>query len=254
MAGARRRHRDLPALRDVDAAAGGLGAPVRSVLLVHGAGSGPEVFAGWAEALAGLETEPVDLHAGLNVAEAAMSNYASVVARGADLLPRPVAICGWSMGGLAAMLAARQAGAARLVLLEASPPGEVQGFDGGVPLEPGTFDPQDVYGRFPPGIRPRPESRLARSERKRGVSVPSLPCPTLVVYGDEFGEARGRALARVYSSEEVFVPGIDHWGLVGDRRVAAAVAAWLAGARPGHLAQCEERPAPGGAGMTTNSG
>jgi pimeloyl-ACP methyl ester carboxylesterase len=185
------------------------------------------VFDGWAAAFPGVEVEAVDLHAGLNVGEAAMANYAAVVARAADPLPRPVAICGWSMGGLAAMLAARPAGAARLVLLEPSPPGEIQGFDPDVSLERGTFDPEDTSGPFPAGVRPRPESRLARSERKRGVSVPSLPCPTLVAYGDEHADARGRAVARVYSSEELFLPGLDHWSLVRDARVAAAVSAWL---------------------------
>ena len=82
-----------------------------------------------------------------------MSNYAAAVVRAADLLPRPVALCGWSMGGLAAMIAARQAGAERLVLLEPSPPAEAQGFDDSVPLQTGTFDPEEAYGRFPAGMR-----------------------------------------------------------------------------------------------------
>jgi pimeloyl-ACP methyl ester carboxylesterase len=176
-----------------------------------------------------LEVEAVDLHAGLNLAEAAMSNYAAAVARAADPLPRPLAVCGWSMGGLAAMLAARQAGAERLALLEPSPPVELQGFDPTVPVEVGTFDPEQVYGPFPPGLRARPESRLARSERKRGVSVPALPCPTLVVYGDEFADERGRDVARFYGSRELQLPGVDHWGLVRDEGAAAAVASWVAG-------------------------
>ena len=234
MAGTRRRHRGLPTLR--------------SLVLVHGAGSGPWVFDGWESAFAGLELAAVDLHAGLNVGEAAMSNYAAAVARTADLLPGPVAVCGWSMGGLAAMLAARQTGAERLVLLEASPPGEVQGFQAGIPLEAGTFDPEAEYGPFPPGMRARPESRLARSERKRGVSVPSLPCPALVVYGDEFTSVRGTAVAGVYSTEGMYMPGLDHWGLVRDPRVHSAIAAWLAGEDPIPDTQCDERPAPGGAG------
>ena len=179
-----------------------------------------------------------------------MANYAAVVARAADALPRPPALCGWSMGGLAAMLAAREAGAERLVVLEPSPPGEVQGFDAAVTPGPGTFDPEEVYGPFPAGMRARPESELARAERKRGVSVPSLPCPTLVVYGDEFTNVRGTAVAGVYSSEGLYMPGLDHWGLVRDPRVPRAVAAWLAGGDPMPRAQCEERPAPGGAGMT----
>jgi pimeloyl-ACP methyl ester carboxylesterase len=209
------------------------------------------VFERWAGAFPAVRLEAVDLHAGLNVGEAAMSNYAAAVARAVDGLPQPVALCGWSMGGLAAMLAARQAGAQRLVVLEPSPPGEVQGFDPGLPLETGTFDPEDAYGPFPPGARARPESSLARSERRLGVSLPALPCPALVVYGDEFAEARGRAVARFYGAEERFFPGLDHWDLVLDGRVAEAVSAWLPGGDPASGTECEERPAPGGAGMTT---
>lgn len=227
---------------------------VRSVILVHGAGSGPWVFDGWPAVFRGVELEAVDLHAGLNVGEAAMSNYASVVARAADSLPRPLAICGWSMGGLAAMLAAKQAGAERLVLLEPSAPAEVQGFEPETPLEAGTFDPEAVYGPFPPGIRARPESRLARAERKRGVSVPSLPCPALVVYGDEYPDVRGRAVAGFYGCEELFLPGSSHWDLVRDGRAAAAVSARLAGKDQLPRTECEERPAPGGAGNDDNEG
>jgi pimeloyl-ACP methyl ester carboxylesterase len=192
---------------------------LKSLLLAHGAGSGPWVFDGWAAAFPDLEVEAVDLMAGLNVAEASMSNYSAVIARAAEWLPRPVALCGWSSGGLAATMAARQAEAAYLILLESSPPGEVQGFDESVPLRAGTFDPEETYGAFPPGMRARPESLLARAERKRGVSVPELPCPALVVYGDEFPEERGRALAAYYQAEELAFPGFDHWDLVLDERV-----------------------------------
>jgi pimeloyl-ACP methyl ester carboxylesterase len=198
----------VPPLRDV-----------RSLLLAHGAGSGPWVFDGWATAFPDLELEAVDLMAGLNVAEASMSNYAAVIVRAAEWLPRPVALCGWSSGGLAAMLAARQAEADVLILLEASPPGEVQGFDESVELRAGTFDPEETYGVFPSGIRARPESLLARAERKRGISVPELPCTALVVYGDEFAEKRGRMLAAYYGAEELAFPGLDHWGLVLDEKV-----------------------------------
>jgi pimeloyl-ACP methyl ester carboxylesterase len=177
------------------------------------------VFDGWAGAFPGLDVEAVDLMAGLNVAEASMSNYAAAVVRAAERLPRPVALCGWSSGGLAAMMAARQAEADFLVLLESSPPGEVQGFDESVELRAGTFDPEETYGAFPPGMRARPESLLARAERKRGVSVPELPCPALVVYGDEFPEERGCALAAHYGAEELAFPGLDHWDIVLDTHV-----------------------------------
>ena len=177
------------------------------------------MFEGWPWSFPKLEVEAVDLMAGLNVAEASMSNYAAVIVRAAEWLPRPVALCGWSSGGLAAMMAARQAEADFLILLESSPPGEVQGFDESVELRAGTFDPEETYGAFPPGMRARPESLLARAERKRGVSVPSLPCPAVVVSGDEFPEERGRALAAYYGAEELTFPGLDHWGLVLDGRV-----------------------------------
>jgi pimeloyl-ACP methyl ester carboxylesterase len=179
------------------------------------------------DALPDLGVEAPDLHAGLNVAEAAMSNYAAVAARAAERLAPPLALGGWSMGGLVALLAAERVGAERLVLLEPSPPAEVQGLDAGVPLEPGTFDPEAAYGPFPPGVPSRPESLLARAERRRGIAVPRLPCPALVVYGDEFPGDRGRAVARAYGADELHLPGLDHWGLVLDPRVPAAVAAWL---------------------------
>ena len=201
--------------------------PFASLLLAHGAGSGPWVFEGWAASFPDAEVEAIDLMAGLNVAEASMSNYAAVIARAAEWLPRPLALCGWSSGGLAAMMAARPAEADLLVLLETSPPGEVQGFDESVPLEPGTFDPEETYGAFPPGMRARPESSYARAERRRGISIPSLPCPALVVYGDAFPDDRGRALAAHYGAEELHLPGLDHWGLVRDERVRAALAGYL---------------------------
>jgi hypothetical protein len=216
MARPRQSTRRIPPLRRVE-----------SLLLAHGAGSGPWVFDGWAKSFPDVEVEAVDLLGGLNVAEAAMSNYAAVVVRAAEWLPRPLGLCGWSSGGLAVMMAARQAEADLLVLLETSPPGEVQGFDDSVTPEPGTFDPEATYGAFPPGMQARPESLLARGERKRGVSVPSLPCPALVVYGDAFAEERGRQLAVFYGAEEVVFPGLDHWDLVLDERVPNAIADYL---------------------------
>ena len=216
MARPRQPDRAIPPLRQL-----------KGLLLAHGAGSGPWVFDGWAEGFPELEVEAVDLQGGLNVAEAAMSNYAAVIARAADWLPRPLVLCGWSSGGLAAMLAARQAKADLLILLESSPPGEVQGFDDSVPLEPGTFDPEATYGAFPPGMHARPESSLARAERKRGVSVPELPCPALVVYGDAFPNERGRSLAAFYGADELRFRGLEHWGLVRDERVPAELADYL---------------------------
>jgi pimeloyl-ACP methyl ester carboxylesterase len=174
-----------------------------------------------------LSVLAVDLQAGLEVSGASMSDYADRVATTASGLPQPVAACGWSMGGLVVLLAAERARLHSVVLIEASPPGEVQGFDPDAAAVDGTFDPQAVYGPFPDGVPARPESSLARAERKRGISVPTLPCPSLVIYGDQFRDERGRALARFYGSEEREFQGLDHWDLVRDHRVRAAVAAFL---------------------------
>lgn len=199
---------------------------MRSVLLVHGAASGPWVFDGWAEAVPDADVYAVDLHAGLTIAEASMGNYEAAVTAASGLLPRPLAICGWSMGGLAAMMAARRIGPDALVLLEPSPPAEVQGVDETVTVEPGTFG-AEVYGPFPEGVPARPESLLARTERKRGVSVPSLPAHTVVVSGTDFAEERGAAIARRYGIEEVAFPEATHWDLVRAPSVREQVAARL---------------------------
>jgi pimeloyl-ACP methyl ester carboxylesterase len=160
-----------------------------------------------------------------------MSDYAERVVAAARVLPGPVSLCGWSMGGLVALQAADRARPHSAILLEASPPGEVQGFDADVAITAGTFDPEVVYGDFPAGVPARPESSLARAERKRGISVPQLPCPSLVIYGDEFRVERGAPIARLYGSEERDFPGLDHWDLVRDRRVREAIGDFLVASR-----------------------
>jgi pimeloyl-ACP methyl ester carboxylesterase len=200
---------------------------IASLLLVHGAGSGPQVFEHWPGHFAGLDVDAVDLQGGLVVARASMRNYAAAVAGRANLLPAPRAVCGWSMGGLAAMMAAEISGAARLVLLEPSAPAEVLGVHDDAAAVEGTFDPIEVYGLLPGGLRTRPESTLARAERKRGISVPELPCPALIVYGDEYPDERGRSIATQYGADERHFPGLDHVGLVLDERVPAAIRDWL---------------------------
>jgi len=169
----------------------------------------------------------VDLHAGLDLAHASHADYAGAVVAAGRSLPAPVALCGWSMGGLAVLQAADSVRAHSVVLLETSPPAEAQGVDESVEPRPGVFDPEEVYGAFPPGVRARPESLLARLERKRGISVPSLACPSLVVTGEEFREERGAPVAEVYGSELIDFPGLSHWDLVRSPEVRRAVARFL---------------------------
>ncbi len=169
----------------------------------------------------------VDLLAGLDAAHATHEDYASALAHAARGLRTPVALCGWSMGGLAVLQAAGRIDAHSVVLLEPSPPAEAQGVDESVEPHPGSFDPEDVYGPFPPGMAARPESLLARLERKRGISVPSLPCPSLVVVGDEFRDERGAPVAEIYGSELIDFPGLSHWDLVRSPEVRLGVARFL---------------------------
>lgn len=124
------------------------------MLLAHGAGSGPWVFDSWHASFLDISTDAVDLQAGLDVAMASHDDYADLVVEAARRLPEPVALCGWSMGGLVVLQAAQRVRPHTVVLIEASPPGEVQGFSPNVELGYRTFDPEVVYGRFPSGIRP----------------------------------------------------------------------------------------------------
>lgn len=199
-----------------------------TLVFVHGAGSGPWIFEPWRRCFEGWRLELVDLQAGLDVAEASMADYAAVIERATTGVPRPLALIGWSLGGLVVLMAADATRPDLVVLLEPSPPAEVQGFDPRLPLVPGTFDPQVAYGPFPEGVPARPESALARAERRRGISVPTLSCPSVVVYGKEFPADRGRSVAALYSSEALEFPDLDHWSLVLDRRVPETLASKVA--------------------------
>ncbi len=208
------------------------GAPERptSLVLVHGAASGPWIFEGWSHAFPGDDVVAVDLHDGRDVASASMSDYAQAVVDAARSLTRPLVVCGWSMGGLVALMAAEEVAPDALVLLEPSPPAEIAGYQDDLRPSPGLFEGEQTYGRFPAGIASRPESAFARAERKRGISVPHLTCPALVVYSDEFPDVRGRSVAALYRARELHLRGLDHWGLVLDRRVPPAIARALSGA------------------------
>ena len=201
--------------------------PPASLLLVHGAGSGPWVFHGWAPTFPSIDVVAIDLQENLDIRRAGMGDYAAAVVAAAGRLRQPVALCGWSMGGLVALQAALTMRPDHVILLEPSPPGEVQGFNPDVALREGTFDPEEAYGRFPVGQQARAESLLARAERKRGIPIPNIPGRSLVVYGDSFPEERGRRIAALYGSEERYFPGLDHWGLVLDPAVRIAIAEFL---------------------------
>lgn len=181
-----------------------------TIVLIHGAGSGPWVFNDWRSHFRHQTVEAVDLQANLNVNDASMADYACSVVTAAQRLPQPVSLCGWSMGGL-----------------EPSPPAQIQGFHPNIDLAAGSFDPEQEYGSFPDGYRARPESSRARTDRKRGISVPRVSCPVLVIYGRAFPVDRGQSVARLYDGVERYFPDLDHWGLVRDPRVPELVAHYV---------------------------
>lgn len=198
-----------------------------TIVLVHGAGSGPWIFEDWKDSLPGFSLLAVDLQEGLDVGSASMNDYCQRVVATATDFSGAVALCGWSMGGVVALMAVHQVRPAALVLLEPSPPGEVQGFDPRATVKPGIFDPEKVYGPFPDDIPARPESTLARGERKRGISVPKVDCPTLVISGGDFPEERGSRIAAFYEAEHRSFPGLTHWGLVLRSEVRDAISSFL---------------------------
>ena len=200
-----------------------------SLLLVHGAGSGPWVFDGWAEDFPTLSVAAPDLQEGLDVRRASMNDYAGRVVAEGRSLGQPLALCGWSMGGLVAMMAVPQLGPEVLILIEASASGEVQGFNDEVEPREGAFDSDLVYGAFPPGMRSRPESQYARDERKRGIAVPAVPGRTLVIAGRDFPDERGRALAELYGAQLREFPTLGHWDLVRASVVREEIRQFLGG-------------------------
>lgn len=198
------------------------------MLLVHGAGSGPWIFEEWADTFPASTLHAVDLQDDVRIRWASMRYYADAIGRAASSLPRPFAVIAWSMGGLAAMMKADTLGAMCLVVMEPSPPAEIQGWHpSSLIVDPRTFDPEAVYGPFPRGIQSRPESSLAKAERNAGISVPTVPCPSVVVSGSDYAVERGSRVAAFYRSDELRFPRFDHWGLVREYRVRAVIAGHL---------------------------
>jgi pimeloyl-ACP methyl ester carboxylesterase len=181
------------------------------------------------------------------VAEASMSNYAAAAVRAAEWLPPPRALCGWSMGGLVALMAAAACRARACVGLAPSAPARTR--DSAVPLRAGTFGPEE-YGivdrdpeRQPAMDLDRdervvaleslgPESRFARDERKAGVVTGNAPCPILIVTGTADALwPRQRYDELPFVADHLEIVGASHWGLVLNRRLlpamSSAVGSWL---------------------------
>ncbi len=111
---------------------------VPRLVLLHGAGTDPRAFTHWPADFPDHDVSAPDLQAGLNVATVGMDDYARAAREaltaplsGPLYVPQPTVVCGWSMGGLIAlMLAAPHAGPVALsavVVIEPSPPSQLGG-------------------------------------------------------------------------------------------------------------------------------
>jgi pimeloyl-ACP methyl ester carboxylesterase len=198
------------------------------LVLLHGAGTDPRAFTNWSEHFPDHDVRAPDLQQGLNVAEASMQDYrqaAHLALNSSD--EKGAVLCGWSMGGLVALMAADHPAVRCVIVIEPSLPVELAGQDPDVVPMPGTFHPDDLYGASPQGPPTRTESRLALQERQRGLSVPAVRAPLLVIAGRSFPRTRGSAVAEHYGGTMRLFPHLHHAALVGDPAPRSAIRAWL---------------------------
>jgi len=231
--------------------------PIRRpvIVFVHGATNSARVWDLWQREVAagGWSSHAVDLrgHGASPVADlgtTSMADYADDVTSVVRHLGVGAVLVGWSMGGLAALMAAARGGVAAWIGLGPSPP--ARGRDASLPLRAGTFGPEE-YGITSRDLADQPtmpdleeaeraialaalgeESRYARDDRKAGIVVPPLPCPALIVAGtadQTFPPATYGALSA--TADVIVAEGASHWGLVLSRRALAhvvpAVLSWL---------------------------
>lgn len=176
------------------------------------------------------------------VSGATMQNYVNDLEEAINnfALEKPV-IMGHSMGGLVALMYGAQKDVAGIVALDASSPIEVQKISEEkeypkeyTPLDAGMPTEQDKIMEAFSDIEPEVlinlkkilglESGVARSERKRGISVPkeSLEGKPLLFIGAENGTSvpfgigieKVRAQAEYYDSPVVEIKGASHPGLL----------------------------------------
>jgi pimeloyl-ACP methyl ester carboxylesterase len=180
-----------------------------------------------------------------------MDDYLNDVSTLVTQLAQLPVLIGWSMGGLVAMMAAERGLAQAWVGLEPSQPASKS--DPGITLRDGEFGPEE-YGvtdaasvaRIAPGLDHDEracvmaslckESRRARDERKAGIVVKRLPCPSLVIADPARTDFRDRYRAVRQGGSRLGIEFFDvsttsHWDLVLNRRFLAhavpQVVTWL---------------------------
>jgi pimeloyl-ACP methyl ester carboxylesterase len=225
------------------------------VILIHGAANSAAVWTYWMETLAdaGWPVYALDLRghgasAPIDLARTSMADYLDDVRLLAGQLRERPVVVGWSMGGLVAMMAAGEGLARACIGLAPSTPAQV--VDERVALRTGEFGPEE-YGIISHDPDQQPampdldheerlvalsslgrESRYARDDRQRGIVIPSLSCPMLVVTGTLDRQwPRERYVGLHLPADHLVAEGASHWGLVLNRRALAttipAVLTWL---------------------------
>lgn len=233
------------------------------LVLVHGSWGSSAMWSTYIHhfKMHGWHTHALDLrgHGKSNgdVAGATMGNYMEDVARVVEEngLASPIVI-GHSMGGLVALMYGAKHGARAIIAIGPSPSAEVQGegeekkypaeytpMDAGMPTDP--MEAMQAFPDIPQEMLMKMkdmlgmESGVARSERKRGISVPKerLSMPVLFV-GSELGESApfgigietAKAMSQYYEKEVLEIKGATHPGILMGHHAAEAaekIEAWL---------------------------
>jgi len=231
------------------------GAPERTVVCVHGAGGGGWEWGIWARALAvsGRAVLAPDLMpAGGGLAATHLADYrAQVVAWCGSSTLNGVDLVGASLGGLLALIVAREVRARTLVLVNPMPPAGLPSparspavirWGSGASMR-GTRRamPDADHAACAHAFRRwRDESGAAVDEARAGVVVDPPDCPVLVIASEhdlDVPPESSRALAAMLDADFECIAGASHVGpLLGYSAAltAARVADWL-DARAAHL-------------------
>lgn len=208
------------------------------LLLLHGSANSALVWQLWQRQMAGhgWSSYALDLRGhghspAVDLADVRMADYAEDVRMLVRQLRQPPVLIGWSMGGLVAMMVAAAGGIAACVTLAPSMP--AQQVDRTIPLRSGVMT-AEAYGitSSDPTEQPAmpdltleerrlalaslgPESLQARDDRQRGIVIPTLPCPLLVVTGSRDRLwPRERYAGLWLAATHTEMVGASHWGLV----------------------------------------
>lgn len=226
-------------------------------ILIHGAANSSLVWTFWQKEFtqAGFSTNAIDLrghepNSAYDLSQTGMGDYVKDIHEACKQLEQIPILIGWSMGGLLAMMAAAKFGATACIALAPSTPAREA--NSNVELRTGFFDSSEYDILSPdPDNQPampdlslderkialaslRKESLLARTERKRGIFLDSLPCPLLIVTGSHDEYWPKKCYDNLWlQADYIDIEACSHWGLVLNNqavsRMASQVIDWIEG-------------------------